>query len=258
MSNMELGKDGISLIQYYEGVKLKAYKCPAGIWTIGYGHTGPDVKPGLVITTEKANALFSEDIAKFVAAVNTYLTVDVTQNLFDALVSFAFNLGEGSLKRSTLLKYVNQKKTYTDISSQFRRYVYGNGVKLVGLVKRREAEALLAGGFPWRTASTKSSSVEVYQTTNVSVEPEWTHKEEDHVIVNPTNIGSSVAIIGATVNSIISNADTIASSTKSTAQELGTYTEYVPQVKYGISTLMVISLILVIVNKVRKVIESRK
>jgi lysozyme len=82
---MKTSMKGRDLIRKYEGEKLKAYLCPAGVWTIGVGHTGPDVKPGLVITTARSDELLRSDVARFESAISGLLRVQVTQNQFDAL-----------------------------------------------------------------------------------------------------------------------------------------------------------------------------
>lgn len=262
---LNLSKQGADLIKHFEGLRLKAYKCPAGIWTIGYGHTGPDVTPDKVITKAQADALFDQDIQKFVDRVNSFLTVVVSQNLFDALVSFDYNTGglkkynpiTRKLEPSSLLKSVNAKKDSHEISFQFRRYVYGGGKKLPGLVRRREAEVLLANGLPWKTAATITDQIERDEVVNVPVEPEWTRKETDNVFLNTTNIGSAISAIGTVLLGVINQASTIADGLKSTAGELAAYTSYVPAVKTGITILMTISLGLVIINKIKKVLESK-
>ncbi len=101
---MKLSVNGMNHIKNWEGLRLKAYKCPAGVWTIGYGHTGPDVKPGGTITQAQADALLDKDTDDAESAVNTLVKVPLSQNQFDALVSFVFNTGIGSFKNSTLLR----------------------------------------------------------------------------------------------------------------------------------------------------------
>jgi lysozyme len=138
---MKLSKVGADLIQKYEGCSLKAYKCPAGIWTIGYGHTG-GVKQGQVITQSQADALFDKDVQKFVDGVIKLVKVDINQNQFDALVSFSYNLGIGALKKSTLLQYVN-KKQFDKAAIEFDRWNKAGGKVLKGLVNRRNSEEAL-------------------------------------------------------------------------------------------------------------------
>ena len=104
---MQISETGLDLIRKFEGLRLETYDCPGGTQTIGYGHTGPDVKPGLKIDTEKATALLMEDVQRFEKSVNDLVMVPMTQGMFDALVSFSYNLGAGSLQSSTLLKKLN-------------------------------------------------------------------------------------------------------------------------------------------------------
>ena len=135
---MITGENGLHLIKTYEGLRLKAYKCPAGVLTIGYGHTS-GVKPGDVITEEQAETMLKNDLKIYENYVNNYVNVPLTQNQFDALVSFTYNLGGGTLKESSLLKRLNEGK-YDDASYWFDRYVYAGRKKLQGLVNRRAKE----------------------------------------------------------------------------------------------------------------------
>lgn len=139
---MNISEEGIKLIKNFEGCKLTAYKCPAQIWTIGYGHTGSDVHSGLKISQEQAEKLLKVDLLIHCNNVSKLVKVPLTQNQFDALVSFEYNIGYGAFASSTLLKLLNNKK-YTDAANQLDRWVYGGGVKLLGLIRRREAEKKL-------------------------------------------------------------------------------------------------------------------
>lgn len=136
---MKTSQNGIELIKRFEGCRLETYICPAGVFTIGYGHTGADVKSGLKITQEEAETLLKNDLKAFEKGVQRIIKKELTQNQFDALVSFAYNLGLENLKKSTLAKLINQGKI-KEASSQFERWVYANGVKLNGLIRRRKAE----------------------------------------------------------------------------------------------------------------------
>ena len=138
---MKLSNRGKSLIKKYEGLRLTAYKCPAGVWTIGYGHTA-GVFAGQKISEKQADEFFDKDIKQFEDAVNSLVKVPLKQGQFDALVSFVYNVGKTAFANSTLLKLLNQKK-YTAAANQFTRWVYANGKKLQGLVKRREEEKFL-------------------------------------------------------------------------------------------------------------------
>lgn len=136
-------KAGVDLIEQFEGCKLTTYLCPAGIKTVGFGHTGPDVKLGQTITREQADQLLFNDLRRFEQAVEKLCPV-TTDNQFAALVSFTFNLGEQSLKTSTLRRMHNEGD-YAGAQGQFTRWVKAGGKTLPGLVKRRLAEAALYG-----------------------------------------------------------------------------------------------------------------
>lgn len=136
---MNISQKGIDLIKKFEGCRLTAYKCPSNVFTIGYGHTGSDVYVGKKITQEEAEYLLKNDIIVHCNNVNKLVKVPLTQNQFDALVSFEFNIGYGQFSKSTLLKLLNEKK-YKESAEQFERWVYSNGKVLQGLVKRRTEE----------------------------------------------------------------------------------------------------------------------
>lgn len=136
---MNISENGINLIKRFEGCRLKSYRCPAGVLTIGYGHTGSDVSNGMVISQEKAENMLKTDLIVHCNNVSKLVKVPLTQNQFDALVSFEFNVGYGALSTSTLLRLLNQGK-YTEASKQFERWVYAGGKPLEGLKKRRLAE----------------------------------------------------------------------------------------------------------------------
>ena len=135
---METSNKGIELIQKFEGLRLTAYKCPAGVWTIGYGHT-KGVQPDMKINLAQATQFLKEDLKSSEKYVNQYVKVAINQNQFDALVSFTFNCGCGALKSSTLLKKLN-KGDYLGAANEFLRWNKSNGKVLNGLVKRRKAE----------------------------------------------------------------------------------------------------------------------
>jgi len=136
---MKTSKRGRYLIRKFEGEKLKAYLCPAKVWTIGVGHTGPDVKPGMVITSEKSDELLQSDLSRFESAITKLLKVTVNQNQFDALVSIAFNVGSGAIGGSTLLKLLNSGDT-KGASAEFAKWNKAGGKVLAGLTARRAAE----------------------------------------------------------------------------------------------------------------------
>jgi len=139
---MKISQTGLDLIKSFEGLELKAYQDVVGVWTVGFGSTGPHVKPGMVITAKQAEDLLREDVARFEACVSKQVTVPINQNQFDALVSFAFNLGCGNLASSTLLKKLNAKD-YAGASLEFPKWNRAGGSVLAGLTRRREAEKAL-------------------------------------------------------------------------------------------------------------------
>ena len=143
MSNKQYSKNGLHLTEQFEGCKLTAYPDPGtggAPWTIGYGHTGPDVHPGLTITQEQAENYLMQDVAKAAADVNAKVTVEITQGEFDALVDFAFNCGCGNLNGSTLLKKLNAGD-YEGAAHEFEKWDMAAGKHMAGLLKRRHAEA---------------------------------------------------------------------------------------------------------------------
>ena len=135
---MNISKKGIDLIKRFEGCRLKAYKCPAGVWTIGYGHTN-NVRPDDIITQTDADELLNNDFKVHEENVKRVVKIALTQNQFDALVSFEYNVGYGAFANSTLLKLLNAGN-YNGASKQFERWVYAGDRVLEGLVKRRKAE----------------------------------------------------------------------------------------------------------------------
>ena len=142
---MKMSQEGINaLVKKFEGCKLKAYRCPAGICTIGYGHTSaagnPLVNDGMTITQEQANTILAADLVKFEQAVEALLKQPVTQEQFDVLVDFAYNAGVGALRSSTLLKKVNAAQ-FDDVPAELMKWNKGGGKVLAGLVRRRQAES---------------------------------------------------------------------------------------------------------------------
>ena len=139
---MELSQSIKSKIKAWEGCRLTAYRCPARVLTIGYGHTGPDVTLGKRITQAEADALFEADIKKFADGVAAKLRgARINNNQFDALVSLAYNIGIGAFQKSTLFNKVMAAPTDPTIRAEFAKWVRGGGKVLPGLVKRRTAEA---------------------------------------------------------------------------------------------------------------------
>lgn len=136
---MRTSDDAIERIKEFEGLRLDAYRCAAGVLTIGYGHTR-GVRPGQTISRAQADTLLHGDLLPFERYVDG-LALHLTQGQFDALVSFAFNLGANALGRSTLLQKIRAGASTDVIQAEFRKWVYAGGRKLPGLVRRREWEA---------------------------------------------------------------------------------------------------------------------
>ena len=147
ITRMHISEEGLSLIKKFEGCELKAYRCAANVLTIGYG-TIKGVTEDMEITKEEAEALLKEEMHEYEGYINDMVKVPLEQNQFDAMVSWVFNLGAGNLKASTLLKVVNQGD-YEGVPVQIKRWNKAGGKVLEGLIRRREAEALLWQGQEW-------------------------------------------------------------------------------------------------------------
>jgi lysozyme len=140
MAEFRYSDAGYGLTKEFEACRLTAYKDQGGIWTIGYGHTGPEVKEGLIITQAQADDLLDADIASAVGCVRRLVQSAIRQNQFDALVDFVFNLGCSSLAESTLLRYVNEGR-FEEAANELLRWNHVHGAVVKGLTKRRQAEA---------------------------------------------------------------------------------------------------------------------
>lgn len=136
---MHTNRHGIALIQRSESCRLRAYLCPAGVWTAGFGATGPDIGPDTVWTQEQADERFVRDLQRFEREVESLLTFEPTSNEFSALVSFAYNVGVGALAKSTLLRKFNAGDI-EGAANEFLRWNKAAGKVLAGLTRRREAE----------------------------------------------------------------------------------------------------------------------
>ena len=145
MTTIKTSSKGYNLIKKFEGLATTPYKCPAGVLTIGYGHTGKDVIKGMVITELYADELLKADVAKLEHSLIKSLNADeieINQNQFDALISFSYNLGLTRLVNSTLWRYLKEGNVKA-AAGQFIRWNKANGKVLQGLTFRREAEAKL-------------------------------------------------------------------------------------------------------------------
>ena len=138
---------GIPIIKKFEGLRLTSYLCPAGVWTIGYGSTfcenGSKVQEGEKITIDRADGLLITTVHLFEKSVKGLVKSSINENQLGALTSFAFNLGVGNFKASTLLKKVNKNPSDPMIRDEFMKWNKAGGKVLNGLTRRREAEANL-------------------------------------------------------------------------------------------------------------------
>ena len=147
-NNMNISKEGLALIKRFEGCELKAYRCPANVLTIGYGHT-KNVTEDMEITQQEANDMLDEELIEYCEYIDKMVKVSLNQNQFDALVAWIYNLGPTNFRNSTLLTVLNQER-YSDVPEQIKRWNKADGKILDGLIKRREAEALLFESKKWR------------------------------------------------------------------------------------------------------------
>ena len=160
---MEVSKEGLALIRRFEGFRAKAYRCPAGIWTIGYGHTSqagpPTVTPGMQINRDDASDILDRDVARFAEDVRKLVRVDLSDAQFAALVSFAFNVGIGNFRASSVLKAVNAGE-FDIVPRRLQLWVKAGSKILPGLVKRRAAEGAEEGSHE-RSRQLRASAPEV-------------------------------------------------------------------------------------------------
>lgn len=145
LTTYSFSEDGLALTRGFEGLRLTSYRDCAGVWTIGYSHTGPDVATGKQITEIEAEALLRADVREAVACVNRVVTVAIRQHHFDALVDFCFNAGVRAFTTSSLLRCLNNGQ-FAEAAAQFGLWVRAGGKVVPGLVKRRAAEAALFSG----------------------------------------------------------------------------------------------------------------
>lgn len=191
---MNTGSKGIALIKSFEGCRLTAYKCPTGVWTIGYGHTA-GVKQGQTITQTQAEAFLKEDLVRYEKYVaNTGLILN--QNQFDALVSFSYNCGVGNLK-----KLVNNR-TLPEIAEALLLYNKSSGKVLAGLVRRREAE---------RALFLQEAEVSAEEKTEY-IEEKADEKTEDYIMVKPVDYKQSDSKWGSLSYAVDGESSTIKSA----------------------------------------------
>lgn len=143
---MQMTEEGLALIRRFEGFRANAYRCPAGVWTIGYGHTSqagpPAVRAGMQIGEEEAARILRDDVQRFADEVGAVLAREVSVAQFSALVSFAYNVGMPAFRSSSVLKAVNAGR-FGEVPARLRLWVKAGGRVLPGLERRRAAEAEL-------------------------------------------------------------------------------------------------------------------
>lgn len=144
---MKISNTGKDLIKHFESLKLKSYQDSVGVWTIGYGHT-KGVKKGMIATEKEANAMFEHELEEYQGYIEG-LDIEFTQDQFDALTSWVYNLGPANLVSSTLLKRL-KSRDFWDVPNQIMRWNMAGGNALLGLSRRRAAEALLFESKNWK------------------------------------------------------------------------------------------------------------
>ena len=145
---METSQDGLKLIKKFEGCELKSYQDSVGVWTIGYGHT-KGVEEGQEITQDEGEEMLASELGEYEGYINDMVECDLEQHQFDALVAWVYNLGPTNLRSSTMLKRLNANDL-DDVPNQIKRWDKAGGKVLQGLVRRREAEALMFQNEDWR------------------------------------------------------------------------------------------------------------
>ena len=196
MVNRTISVAGIALIKRFEGCRLTAYKCSAGVWTIGYGHTS-GVHSGQAITQAQADALLRQDLEKFERYVNSTAYVPITaqlnENQFAALVSFAFNCGQGNLKR------LCADRNTAQIAAAMPQYCKAAGRKLPGLVQRRAAEVALFNT-PVTTAPANQPAIKVAEVQHI--QPNYQPGQAYFVHVDNLRIRSTPSTQGKIIGKI--------------------------------------------------------
>lgn len=196
MANRTISAKGIALIKRFEGCRLTAYKCSAGVWTIGYGHTS-GVHSGQVITQAQADAYLRKDLEKFEKYVNdpayVPITAQLNDNQFAALVSFAFNCGQGNLKR------LCADRNTAQIAAAMPQYCKAAGRKLPGLVQRRAAEVALFNT-PVTTVPANQPAIKVAEAQHI--QPNYQPGQAYFVHVDNLRIRSTPSTQGKIIGKI--------------------------------------------------------
>ena len=189
---MKTSENGVELIKRFEGLELEAYQDIAGIWTIGYGHTGPDVEPGMKLTEREAEQLLRKDLKPREQAVESAVKVSLNQNEFDALVSFVYNVGASAFRSSTALKRLNRgdRLGAADALTWWNKATVSGVLReVLGLTRRRAAEKAL---FLTPTALTDVKNPENFEE-NTRVTPVEDGPRRGNVAESRTVQGAAIA-----------------------------------------------------------------
>ena len=147
-NKMKISEDGLELIKKFEGCETTAYQDSVGVWTIGFGHT-KGVEEGQTCSIEDAESMLADEMDEYEGYINNMVKVDLQQHEFDALVAWVYNLGPTNLGESTMLKVLNGGQ-FDRVPDEMNRWTRAGGEILEGLVRRRQAEALMFQDLDWR------------------------------------------------------------------------------------------------------------
>lgn len=236
---MKITQAGIDLIKSRESCRLKAYKCPAGIWTIGYGHTGSEVHDGWEISQDEAETLLRSDLLVFDAGVQRDCAQS-TDCQHSAMVSLAYNIGLGNFAKSSVMRLHNADR-YAEAAQAFALWNKAGGKVLAGLVSRRAAEAALyLEDLPQETISA---------VPNADGEKSLT----DSRTMNGQAIAGTATVAGTGLSALNAHSDTLSQIT----DQLGGIASYLPQIGYAIAALTIGGIALSIYGRWRDRQEGR-
>lgn len=224
---MKTSDKGLALIKEFEGLRLDAYFCPANVLTVGFGHTTaagpPTVKKGMRVTKDEAEEILRRDLVRYENGVSKLVKVHLNQSQFDAIVSFCYNVGEGALGKSTLLRRLNRGE-YAAIPAEFMKWTKGGGKELPGLVRRRRAEAKL-----WRNLDNRPEAPEETRTQPDKPEPTKTMVQSRE--------GNTAAIAGA--GAALAAGNEVARTVKETADNVNGVSELLTSPTFIVLALVV-------------------
>ena len=187
---------GLALLKQFEGCRLEAYQDGGGVWTIGWGHTGPGVKPGLRWTQQRADAQLQADIAERAPAILAACKVEPNENQAAAMLSLAYNIGVGTFKTSSVVRLHNQRK-FAEAANAFSMWKKDNGEVVAGLVRRRAAEAQLY--------LTPVAADEPQQTTRAQPSAEDPAASK----VDLAKLATGASVVAGTAQQVVANVSTV-------------------------------------------------